>query len=176
MVGGVGRMGGLPGDGRAVGSLVEAARRAEEFGRLLTRDLRVGEVMRFTDYYYVELEEASGAKATEVLVDPASGAVQLEFGPAMMWNTRYGMMTAGTPDTTAQVDPGRARDLANRWLTARDSGSTADEPETFPGYDTLHVSRAGRVEGCCPCTRRPAASGTTHGMDGCSTCARDHFR
>src|SRR4030042_381249 len=35
-----------------------------------------------------------GAKsgAFEVLVDPTTKAVFLEYGPAMMWNTDYGMM------------------------------------------------------------------------------------
>jgi hypothetical protein len=53
----------------------------------------VGEVMRFTNNYYAELLEKNGRLATEVLVEPASGAVYLEYGPAMMWNTRYGMMS-----------------------------------------------------------------------------------
>jgi hypothetical protein len=36
--------------------------------------------------------DADGEAATEVLIDPRSGAVWIEYGPAMMWNTRYGMM------------------------------------------------------------------------------------
>jgi hypothetical protein len=66
---------------------LQAQRFADELG------LRVGEVMRFTNNYYAELHEKSGRLATEVLVEPASGTVYLEYGPAMMWNTRYGMMS-----------------------------------------------------------------------------------
>lgn len=62
-------------------------------------DLRVGEVMRFTRNYYAELEERDGTKSTEVLADPQNGAVQLEFGPAMMWNTRCGMMGGSRSET-----------------------------------------------------------------------------
>jgi len=69
------------------GSKRQAQRFADELG------LRVGEVMRFTNNYYAELREKNGRLATEVLVEPASGAVYLEYGPAMMWNTRYGMMS-----------------------------------------------------------------------------------
>jgi len=78
------------GSGAPVSDLAGAKRQAQRFaGRL---DLRVGEVMRFENNYYAELVGPGGDKATEVLVNAATGAVWLEYGPAMMWNTRYGMM------------------------------------------------------------------------------------
>jgi hypothetical protein len=53
--------------------------------------------MQFTNNFYVLLTGEHDSPATEVLVDPETGAVTLEYGPAMMWNTRYGMMRgAGT--------------------------------------------------------------------------------
>ena len=82
--------GSLAGDGEPVEGLAEARDRAQEYADTLAPGLRVGEVMRFTNNYYAELQEPDGTKATEVLVDPRTGAVHLEFGPAMMWNTRYG--------------------------------------------------------------------------------------
>ena len=78
------------GSGAPVSDLSGAKRQAQRFADRL--DLRVGEVMRFENNYYAELVEPSGDRATEVLVNPATGAVWLEYGPAMMWNTRYGMM------------------------------------------------------------------------------------
>lgn len=78
------------GRGEPVRDLAGARRQAERFADRL--DLEVGEVMRFESNYYAELEE-KGRPATEVLVDPSSGAVWLEYGPAMMWNTRFGMMS-----------------------------------------------------------------------------------
>jgi hypothetical protein len=115
---------------------------------------------------------------TEVLVDPESGSVQLEFGPAMMWNTRFGMMAgarmmdgammggaggmmggvdmmgeAGFADPTwapsgeGDVSAADARRIARRWLAGKGDGLDAGEPETFPGYYTLHVLRAGKVAG-----------------------------
>ncbi len=78
------------GRGEPVRDLAGARRQAERFAARL--DLEVGEVMRFANNYYAELEE-NGRPATEVLVDPSSGAVWLEYGPAMMWNTRFGMMS-----------------------------------------------------------------------------------
>lgn len=78
------------GRGEPVESLAEARTQAERFADRL--DLGVGEVMRFSNNYYAELEE-DGRPATEVLVNPRTGAVFLEYGPAMMWNTRFGMMS-----------------------------------------------------------------------------------
>ena len=78
------------GGGTPVSDLAGAKRQAQRFADGL--DLGVGEVMRFENNYYAELVAADGALATEVLVNPATGAVWLEYGPAMMWNTRYGMM------------------------------------------------------------------------------------
>jgi hypothetical protein len=77
------------GSGEPVRDLAGARRQAGRFADRL--DLRVGEVMRFDNQYYAELT-ADGRGATEVLIDPATGTVMLEPGPAMMWNTRYGMM------------------------------------------------------------------------------------
>jgi len=144
MMGGNPRAGWLAGDGDPVDDLAEARDRAEEFADTLAPDLRVGEVMRFSNNYYAELEEPDGALATEVLVDPSTGAVQLEFGPAMMWNTRYGMMArAGAP---TQISPEQAQQIAQRWADDRD-GLTVAEPDAFPGYYTLHTLNDGRIEG-----------------------------
>jgi hypothetical protein len=60
--------------------------------------LKTGEVMQFANNFYVLLLDQQGKPATEVLVDPETGAVTLEYGPAMMWNTKYGMMQ-GTGST-----------------------------------------------------------------------------
>ena len=81
------------GDGDPVGDIAEARQRAAGLADRL--DLRVGEVMQFSNHYYAELVEDDGRPATEVLVNPRTGAVWLEYGPAMMWNTRYGMMSGG---------------------------------------------------------------------------------
>jgi hypothetical protein len=68
-----------------------AAARSEA-GHLASRlGLRVDEVLQFKRNFYAKLVDANGTGATEVLVDPASGVVWIEYGPAMMWNTRYGM-------------------------------------------------------------------------------------
>ena len=88
MSGRVGSTGGSP-----VSSIAAARERAQAFADTL--GLRTSEVMQFERNFYVKLVDAQGNAATEVLVDPQSGFVSLEYGPAMMWNTTYGMMTGG---------------------------------------------------------------------------------
>ncbi len=88
------------GSGEPVTTIAAARSQAQRFADRL--GLQTGEVMQFADNFYVLLEDEHGKPATEVLVDPRTGGVTLEYGPAMMWNTRYGMMTAKTT-----VDPGR---------------------------------------------------------------------
>lgn len=145
---------GRPGTGMMMGtasgtgpvrSLADADRAA---GRFADRwDLRVGEVMRFTNGYYAELLDPAGNRATEVLIDPGSGTVQLEFGPAMMWNTAYGMMPARTTPTSTAITADQAVRIADRWLRDNHPGLHAAEPDQFPGYYTLHTLRGERIVG-----------------------------
>lgn len=78
------------GSGKPVGDIASARARAQSFADRL--GLKTGEVMQFANNFYVLLTDTQGKPATEVLVDPQSGLVTLEYGPAMMWNTRYEMM------------------------------------------------------------------------------------
>jgi hypothetical protein len=144
MMGGNPRAGWLAGDGASVDDLTEARDRAEAYAATLAPGLRAGEVMGFSNNYYAELAEADGSLATEVLIDRRTGAVRMEIGPAMMWNTRYGMMAG--PDEPARVDPEEARRIAQQWAGSRDGVSVA-QPEAFPGYYTLHTLRDERIDG-----------------------------
>ena len=73
-----------------VADIPAARARAQQFADRL--GLKTAEVMQFSNNFYVRLDDKTGHGATEVLVDPKTGDVSLEYGPAMMWNTRYGMM------------------------------------------------------------------------------------
>jgi hypothetical protein len=133
----------MPGDG-AVEDLAGAERTATRFAQ--PRGLEVGEVMQFDNGFYAELVDPAGDAATEVLIDPASGAVQIEWGPAMMWNTSYGMHQ-DRERPAATVDRQEARRIADAWLGDNRPGEHAGEAEAFPGYYTLHTLRGDRVVG-----------------------------
>ncbi|PBC75887.1 hypothetical protein BX265_0576 [Streptomyces sp. TLI_235] len=141
---GPGPMTGAAPAGAPVRSLADADRAVERFAA--PRNLHAGEVMQFSNGYYAELLDPAGRRATEVLVDPGNGTVRLEFGPAMMWNTVYGMMPAPARVTT--VGPERAVGIADRWLARHRAGEHAGEADDFPGYYTLHtLDGTGRIMG-----------------------------
>ena len=104
----------LAGDGAALTSIASARQRAAMAAA--PDGLHPGEVIWFDNGFYVELKDSSGASATEVLVDPVNGAVTTEPGPAMMWNTRYGMRFAGGAASTPAITAEHARQIADRWL------------------------------------------------------------
>ncbi|WP_331767988.1 hypothetical protein [Embleya sp. NBC_00896] len=79
------------------------------------------------------------------MVNPSDGAVQIEYGPAMMWNTAYGMHF-GSQDQ-ARVSADQAREIADRWLRDHGNTHTAGDPEPYPGYYTLHTLQGGSITG-----------------------------
>jgi hypothetical protein len=133
----------LPGDGVAVSSIQAA--RARVTTAAAPAGLRPGEVVWFDNGFYVELKDGGGKPATEVIVDPRTGAVNTEPGPATMWNTRFGMHTRGVEAGT--VDASKARTIATAWLAANQSGTTIGSIDAYPGYFTIDLRRDGIVRG-----------------------------
>lgn len=145
--------GGVAGDG-PVPDLAEAERAAERFAQ--AEGLRVGEVMEFDNEFYAELVDSSGASAIEVLVDRPTGAIRVEWGPAMMWNTADGVHPTQRGFRDCTVHPDNAQRIANDWLRDNRPGETTGHAEAFPGYYTLHTERDGDVVGMLSvhCTTR----------------------
>jgi hypothetical protein len=133
----------LAGNGTHVTSIAAARARAATAAAGL--GLRPGEVIWFDNGFYVELKDGAGNSATEVLVDPAGGAVSTEPGPAMMWNTRYGMHPAA--NVAAAVSAEQAGRLADGWLSANRPGRHAEAADAYPGYYTIEFTRGGTVDG-----------------------------
>jgi hypothetical protein len=134
----------LPGDGVAMSSMPAARARAASAAK--AAGLHPGEVMWFDNGFYVELKDSAGKPATEVIVDPRTGTVSTEPGPAMMWNTRFGMMRANG-SSAGLVNSTKARGIAASWLTANRPGTTIKSIDAYPGYFTLDLQRNGVVSG-----------------------------
>jgi hypothetical protein len=125
--------------------------------RLGYTGLEVTEVMEFErNYYTIVAEEDTGVGAMELLVDKDSGAVGPEYGPNMMWNTKYGMhrggrmgMMGGSGHATDEmtISSVEAEEIAQKWLDANLPGRTAGEADEFYGYYTLHFLHDGQIEG-----------------------------
>jgi hypothetical protein len=156
MMGGAGQMMGSlyqPSPQAPVRNLALAQRRVEQYlQRLGNKALKVDEVMEFQRNYYAIVKDTStGHGAFEVLVNKATGAVYLECGPAMMWNTQYGMMDHmmgyQQPSAPITISAAQARQIAQQWLDQHQPGSTTEAPDQFPGYYTVHILKGGKVTG-----------------------------
>jgi len=134
----------LPGNGVAVSSIPAARARAATVAQ--PSGLHPGEVMWFDNGFYVELKDNAGRPATEVIIDPGTGSVSTEPGPAMMWNSRFGMMRTDA-GVTGSVDSAKAREIATSWLAANRAGTTVRTIDAYPGYFTVDVQRNGAVTG-----------------------------
>lgn len=59
-------------------------------------DLELSEIMIFSQNAYARIvEKSTGIGAMELLVDPTNLTVFPEYGPNMMWNLKFGMMSGG---------------------------------------------------------------------------------
>jgi len=75
---------------------VEQARAAVEayLAGLNNDDLALAEIMIFdNNAYAIVVEQSTKIGAFELLVDPVNQSVFPEYGPNMMWNLKYGMMS-----------------------------------------------------------------------------------
>ena len=128
-------------------------------------DFAVVELMAFEQNIYARIaEKSTKINACELLIDPYTGAVQPEYGPNRMWNTKYGqmsdqggMMPSSTLDGLAAVQPSaempvtaeQASKLAQQYLDAQKTGLTIEKgPDVFYGYYTVHsLDTAGNTVG-----------------------------
>ncbi len=158
-----------------VAGIADARARAQAFADKL--GLKTGEVLRFQRNYYAMLVDSNGKPATEVLVDPASGAVSIEFGPAMMWNTKYGMASGRygaqmmSGDAMRQMMGRYGSDysgmMGGRGYGGMMGGGTTTVPDQTPGG-----MMGGGYGGMMGGTTAPAAPSTT--PTGTVTLARAH--
>ncbi len=128
---------------------------AEGYAAKYGGGVAVDEVMEFQhNFYAVFVEKPTGMGAFEMLIDRSTGAISPEYGPNMMWNTRYGhggMMGGGMmgygqagPMTVTEA---QALKAAQVWLDANRPGEMAEDAHTFYGYYTIHTVRGGAVAG-----------------------------
>jgi hypothetical protein len=122
-------------------------------------DIAIGEIMEFEyNHYVVFYEKSTDIGAFEMLIDKESGRIFPEYGPNMMWNTKYGhggmmsgpggMMGGFTPSSSSEViNEEKALEIAQKFLDEVYPGSEADDPHVFYGYYTIHTTREGEIFG-----------------------------
>lgn len=116
-------------------------------------DLAIWEIMEFEqNYYVIYYERSTGIGAFEMLIDKGTGRIFPEYGPNMMWNTKYGrhnMMGGWRSSYPGEmtVSLGEAVAVAQQYLDSSYPGAVADDPHRFYGYYTIHAVRDGQIFG-----------------------------
>ncbi len=114
-------------------------------------DLQIVEIMEFSRNFYMEIvEKDTGLGAVELLLDKKTGSIFPEYGPNMMWNTKYGMhMGINQADADMAIDEEEAIKLAEKYLNKRSTGELiGEEADMYYGYYTIHtVSKDGDTYG-----------------------------
>jgi len=131
-------------------------------------DLAIDEIMEFqNNFYVIYYEKSTGVRAFEMLIDPYTGRTFPEYGPNMMWNTKYGMMNGmggwgmgpgmmggsmmgnqrGPPTANMPVTKQQAATIAENYLKTFLPGASTEEPDVFYGYYTIHITQNGKIYG-----------------------------
>ena len=128
-------------------------------------DLAIDEIMEFEqNFYVVYFEESTGIGAFEMLIDKDTGRIFPEYGPNMMWNTKYGhggMMCcvrdpSPFPSAEMPIDQDEAVAIAQEYLDQYVPGTVAGDPHPFYGYYTIHITKDNEIYGML----------SVHGTDG----------
>jgi hypothetical protein len=141
MMGGMGMMAIYSADAQPITGSV-ARTRAQAYADRYYPGATIGEFMEFSQNFYVELQDTSGAAIAEILVDRYTGAVTPEPGPNMVWNTQSRERTSGA----AAYDLAGAEVQAGKFLAAYLPGAAIQDAITYPGYFTFDFGR-GEDEG-----------------------------
>ena len=139
-------------------------------------DLVIKEIMIFdNNAYAIIVEESTGIGAFELLVNPQTRNVFPEYGPNMMWNLKYGMMSgaggygmmgsgmmgsgmmngffnngaaAGEFDAEMTISAEEALEIAQEFLNQAYPGiEVSDEITQFYGYYTIDTESDGETVG-----------------------------
>jgi hypothetical protein len=116
-------------------------------------DLAIAEIMEFEqNFYVIYYEESTGIGAFEMLIDKITGRIFPEYGPNMMWNTKYGhsgmMGSRNQPYSYPMIiTDENAKTRAQEFLDLQYPGAIAEDPHPFYGYYTLHVEKDGAIFG-----------------------------
>lgn len=117
------------------------------------KDLQIVEIMEFSNNFYIKtIEKSTKTGAMEFLFDKGNGAIFPEFGPNMMWNSKYGMMqriNESQNDVNMKIDEEKAIEIANNYLAKTKQNEFAeDKAQKFYGYYTIDtVTKNGTLVG-----------------------------
>jgi hypothetical protein len=110
--------------------------RLTDYASSCSTKVQIEGVIPFANDYYARLVASDGTRIGEVIADRFTGVVYPEPGPAMMWNSRYGI--GGTAATgSAKYDESAAKQVATTFLAGYFPGVSVLDGQAFPGYYTF---------------------------------------
>jgi hypothetical protein len=124
--------------------------KADAYAASVGSNLKVVEVMEFSNNFYVVVQETdSGKAAFELLVDPYTGIINPEMGANRMWNQKYGMMgVSSNPSATNVITIADAAAKAQSALDTQVSGAVVQpDGKDFYGYYSFDYKVNGTVAG-----------------------------
>ena len=132
-----------------VETIEDARELSEQYITRYYNGLEISEIMEFSNNYYaIASEKNTGNGAIELLIDRYSGRINLEPGPNMMWNTKYGHHTRlNEPTTVMPVDEESAIMNAQEWLNRNTPGYRVVETTIFYGYYTMDFGEKDEIFG-----------------------------
>lgn len=130
-------------------SMDAALKAAQEYAADRGDNLRVAEIVEFSkNFYAVVVETDTGKGAFELLIHPVSGEVTPEFGPNLMWNTKYGHVSVDEPSAVNTLTMEQAAALAQKALDVRFTrADVTPDGIDFYGYYSFDFEIDGNVAG-----------------------------
>ena len=124
----------------------EAVAAVEAFIAAANSTLQVSEVWEYQTVYKIELADAAGVKAFDVVADKLTGSVLPEMGFSMMMNASWGRQLQATPRFAKRtvVTPEAATAAVEAFL-AKNVGIidyTIAAQENYPGFYKFHTTDA----------------------------------
>lgn len=120
-------------------------------------------IYKDTDYYVSIEEKDTGKGAMELLMNPYTGYVYPEYGPNMMWNEKYGMMSSGMmggplrhrgygyygQNDIKQISRDEAVNIADKYVKSsiNKDFTVINQGHEFYGYYTFHISKGNKAVG-----------------------------
>jgi hypothetical protein len=148
-------------DKNSIKDIEELKRNVERYLDNYSEELRIEDIFIYSNssYYFSIVEEKTSRGAMELLVNPITGDVYPEYGPNMMWNTKFGIHDSSTYGSMmnpvnfdysigSELTDKEALEKANEYLSKLSKNLVAEKGgHAFYGYYTFHINEGENLKG-----------------------------
>lgn len=148
-------------DKNSIKDIEELKRNVERYLDNYSEQLKIEDIFIYSNssYYFSIVEEKTARGAMELLVNPITGEVYPEYGPNMMWNTKFGIHDSSTYGSMmnpvnsdysvgSELTDKEALEKANEYLSKLSKNLIAEKGgHAFYGYYTFHINEGENLKG-----------------------------